>query len=112
MEKVNERIVNLRKDRGLYQKQIAKLLNTNQNTVSNIEKNQRELKIDEVIKLANFFDVSTDYLLCLTDDKRPVEQILIESDISNNTTELKEFIEKALYKTKEDLVTVIKSKKK
>ena len=52
------------------QYQIAELLNTTQQQISKYENNLQEIPCRHIITLAKYFDVSTDYLLCLTDDKR------------------------------------------
>lgn len=51
------------------QKQIADLLNTTQQQISKYEQNIQEIPCRHIITLAKFFDVSADYLLCLTDNK-------------------------------------------
>ena len=51
------------------QKQIADLLNTTQQQISKYEQNIQEIPCRHIITLAKFFDVSADYLLCLTDIK-------------------------------------------
>lgn len=65
------RLRDLREDRDLTQKQVASYLNIRQNTYSQYENGQRQLPIDALIKLAYFFQTSTDYLLGLTDWERP-----------------------------------------
>ncbi|MBO5266197.1 MAG: helix-turn-helix transcriptional regulator [Ruminiclostridium sp.] len=52
------------------QKEIADLLNTTQQQISKYEKNTQEIPCRHIITLARYFDVSTDYLLCLTDEKK------------------------------------------
>lgn len=51
------------------QRQIAELLNTTQQQVSKYENNTQEIPCRHIVTLAKHFDVSTDYLLCLTDNK-------------------------------------------
>lgn len=51
------------------QKQVADLLNTTQQQISKYEQNIQEIPCRHIITLAKFFDVSADYLLCLTDSK-------------------------------------------
>ena len=51
------------------QQQIADLLKTTQQQVSKYENNIQEIPCRHIITLAKYLDVSTDYLLCLTDDK-------------------------------------------
>ena len=63
------RLRDLREDNDLTQKQIAEMLHIKQNTYSQYENGQRQLPIDVLIKLAQFYKVSTDYILGLTDKK-------------------------------------------
>lgn len=57
------RLKELRKEKGLSQLKLAIELNTTQNTISRYETGDREPGIAELIKIADFFDVSLDYLL-------------------------------------------------
>lgn len=66
------RIRNLREDRDLKQREVAAYLNCSQQVYSNYELGQRDIPTQILIKLANLYDVSIDYLLDLTDNpKRP-----------------------------------------
>ena len=65
------RLKDLREDLDITQKTIAEYLNVRQNTYSQYENGQRQLPIDVLIKLARYYNVSTDYILCLTDTKTP-----------------------------------------
>lgn len=67
-----ERIRELREDRDLTQKEIAILLHTTQQVYSRYEKGITEIPIRHIITLATFYDVSTDYILGLTDDMNSV----------------------------------------
>lgn len=60
---IYENIRNLREDRDLRQKNIAAMLNVSQNTYSQYETGVIELTASTLIKLADFYDVSVDYLL-------------------------------------------------
>jgi transcriptional regulator with XRE-family HTH domain len=64
-------IRNLRIDRGFTQKQIGEHLGISQNTYSQYEIGVLNYPVDVVIKLAELYGVSTDYLLGLTDEKKP-----------------------------------------
>ena len=61
------RIRDIRNDWGLTQKQIAKILHVSQNTYSQYEIGTSRFPLDAVVKLAEFYEVSMDYLVCLTD---------------------------------------------
>ena len=63
-----ERIRNLRIDHNLTQAEIAKRLNVKQNTYSQYEIGILKYHVDVLIKLAEFYVKSVDYLLGLTDN--------------------------------------------
>ena len=65
------RIRDLREDSDITQKAIAEYLHVRQNTYSQYETGQRQIPIDFLIKLAEFYGVSTDYILGLTKIKKP-----------------------------------------
>lgn len=58
----------LRKQKNISQLKLAIDLNTNQNTISRYETGEREPGLKELIKIADYFGVSTDYLLERTDN--------------------------------------------
>ena len=57
------RLRELRKSKGISQLKLALDMNTNQNTISRYETGEREPGITELIKFADYFNVSVDYLL-------------------------------------------------
>jgi len=61
------RIRELREEKELTQKQLGKEMGVALNTISNWERGTREPDIATIIKLAEFFEVTTDYLLGVTD---------------------------------------------
>lgn len=71
---VYERIRNLREDRDLKQRELAEYLNVSQNTYSQYETGVIPLSVENAVKLANFYNVSVDYLLGLTDEKIPYKR--------------------------------------
>lgn len=66
-----ENIRSLRIDGGYTQKQIADILGISQNTYSQYEIGVLNYPVDALIKLADFYDVSVDYLLGRTSRKVP-----------------------------------------
>jgi len=58
-----ERMRNLREDRDLKQAQIAKIINKSQQGYNHIEMGRAELKIEDLIKLCDFYNVSADYFI-------------------------------------------------
>ena len=58
-----KRIRELREDNDLTQKQVAKQLNCSQQVYSNYELGQRDIPTDILIKLSKIYNVSSDYIL-------------------------------------------------
>lgn len=69
---LNERIKQLRIDRNLTQVELAKKLSVSKQAVSNWENDNIQPSIEMLIRIADYFSVSTDYLLGL-DDKKYLE---------------------------------------
>ena len=61
-----ERIKNIREDKDLTQAEIGKLLHKSQQGYNHIEAGRAELKIDDLIKLCQFYNLSADYIIGLT----------------------------------------------
>ena len=64
------RLKGLRKKKGISQLRLATDLNTTQNTISRYETGEREPGIDELIKIADYFNVSVDYLIGRTENPK------------------------------------------
>ncbi len=63
----NERLKELRSEKGLSQQQLAKLIGVSQKAIDFWEKGINEPKASYVVALSKFFAVSADYLLGLID---------------------------------------------
>ena len=61
------RLKNMREDRDLTQREVAKVINKSQQGYSHIEEGRAELKIDDLIKLCRFYGVSSDYMIGMSD---------------------------------------------
>lgn len=88
-------LAKLRKEKGILQKELAAYLNTTISTVSNYENGVHTPDLNTLIKLADFYDVSTDYLLQRTRYKanistlnKPLSADYTVSDLMNTTLEL------------------------
>ena len=66
-----QKIRDCREDKDLTQTQIAKILNCSQRIYSNYERGEVDIPTQVLIKLAEFHGTSVDFLLGLTDEKRP-----------------------------------------
>lgn len=67
-----ERVMQLIKQSGLSDNAFEKQLHLSQGTVGNWRSGRNKLSMEAIIKLARYFNVSADYLLGLTDDRRPL----------------------------------------
>ena len=65
-----KRIRDLREDKDYTQIELAKVLNCSQQVYSNYELGQRDIPTDILIKLSFFYDVSTDYILGISDNPK------------------------------------------
>lgn len=65
------RIRDLREDNDLNQKEIANYLMCDQSLYSKYERGERDLPLVYAAKLADYYGVSVDYLLCRTNIKTP-----------------------------------------
>lgn len=73
-----DKIIELRKKKGMSQEELANMLNVSRQAVSKWESNQSMPDIDKIIKMADLFMVSTDYLL--------KENVFIDENIINAET--------------------------
>ncbi len=65
-----QKIRDLREDHDLKQREVAQYLNCSQRVYSNYELGQRDIPTEILIKLSAFYNVSTDYLLGLTNNPK------------------------------------------
>ena len=73
-----ERMRAVREDRDMTQAEVGKLLNKSQQGYNHIESGRAELKIDDLMTLCRYYDLSADYLIGLTDE--PKSYITKETD--------------------------------
>lgn len=115
MAEMGEILAELRKDKHLLQKDLAGFLNISIGTVSNYETGAHEPDFETLCKLADFFQVSTDYLLGRTDLpydvkklSEPIRDGITISDITHtllnmsreNLDSVLEYMELLTYKNK------------
>lgn len=88
-------LATLRKEKGVLQKEVATYLNVTVATVSNYEKGVHAPDLNTLSMLADFFDVSTDYLLQRTNYKASINTLnhrlsadYTVSDLMNTIVEL------------------------
>ena len=67
-------IRNLREDRDLRQRELAEVLHVSQNTYSQYENGVIELTAEKLVLLADFYEVSVDYLLGRKEKMEPYDK--------------------------------------
>lgn len=102
---IGERLFELRKDAGLTQDELGAILKVNKHSISSYERDKSEPPDDIKVLIANFFRVSVDYLLGVTDNPNPTAKehklLRLPSDFPTESIgELKLFIEYLMYKHK------------
>lgn len=70
---IGDRIKLLREERKLSQAELADIVGLAQSSIGNYERGIRSPDADTIVRLANFFNVSADYLLCITDYDKGVQ---------------------------------------
>lgn len=69
--KYNQRIRNIREDNNLTQQKVADLLHVGQRTYADYESGKTRIPIDSILILAEFYDVSLDYITGASDVVTP-----------------------------------------
>ena len=68
------RLKNIREDHDLTQAELGKILNKSQQGYNHIEAGRAELKIDDLIKLCQYYNLSADYIIGLTNTPAPFKK--------------------------------------
>ncbi|GMA46877.1 helix-turn-helix domain-containing protein [Tetragenococcus muriaticus] len=116
--KTYERLKQLREEKGLTQNEIAQSLDIDRSVYNKIETNVRPIRENELITIADFFSVSTDYLLGRTSQKYDISDLQKEKDIAKqientinqvtNDTDLNFYGRSINYEERKFLETVLK----
>ena len=68
-----QRIQDLRIDSDLSQKKIGEILHISQRSYSHYETGSRNIPIEMLIRIADYYDTTIDYLVGRTDNKEPIK---------------------------------------
>lgn len=71
--KATNRIRKLRLEKGLTLRELSEELNISYSNIAMLERGERNLTSDTLAIFSRYFNVSTDYLLGLSDDRQPIE---------------------------------------
>ncbi|MDE5984764.1 MAG: helix-turn-helix domain-containing protein [Eubacterium sp.] len=70
-----KRLKDLRVDSDITQAQIADVLRVKQTTISNYEHGKRQYKIEDLVKLCKFYNVSPEYVLGFTNEYKSLSEM-------------------------------------
>ena len=82
MQKFSTRLISLRKERRLTQEEMARVIQKKRSTYSGYETEGKEPEFDTVCLLAEYFGVSTDYLLGYSDEKNHVDVVFYNDNVN------------------------------
>lgn len=102
----------LREEKRLFQKDIATLLNVSISAVNQYESGKRDMSTETVVKLAEYFGVSTDYLLGKSDVRNPEKTDLDKLQIGLSTNDYANISEEQLKQIEDFAKFVLKDNKK
>ena len=77
-----ERLSLLRNERQMKQEDLGKIFHLSKSTISTYERNEHQPDYDTLIELAKYFNVSTDYILGVSDQRRPLK--ILKSTFCSN----------------------------
>lgn len=80
--KIGVRIMQLRDERGESQEDVAKGIGESRETIRNWEVGTRKIKAESIVKLSQYFGVTSDYLLGLSDIKSTEKNVQIACDVT------------------------------
>lgn len=86
-----QRIREIRENRGIFQAELAKMVNISESVMSRIEKGDRAVRDDELKEIAKSLNVSADYLIGRSEN--PMLSRTDERDIARNVEEMKRSLE-------------------
>ena len=76
------RIKELREQHGLGQETLASFVGSSQQSISRVEREQCVTSADLIVNIAKHFNVTTDYILCLSNTRRSLEgQLKVNQEI-------------------------------
>lgn len=111
---IGDRIKILREREGISQMELAQKININNSVLSRIEANDRQIRDDEILSIAQYFGVTTDYLLGTSINPTPKNDYYINEDTAELAQEifenpdLKILMSASRKLKKEDLETLVK----
>lgn len=89
MKTIGERIKELRESKDLSAKDLCSFIDINTSTYSKLENDKKSIDVEELKKLANFYDVSADYILGTNDAQEDIVMYM-KGDKNLNNSDIEE----------------------
>ncbi|ABO51295.1 transcriptional regulator, XRE family [Desulforamulus reducens MI-1] len=109
MSTIGERLRQLRKEKNINREDVANLLGVTVRSVTNYESGQRNLDPDQLIALADYYDVSMDYLTGRSDNPKPPQTTTIDDEWPEVANVLRRNGKKLTTEDKKRIATIIKA---
>lgn len=109
VSKMKSRIRLLRERKRMSQLMLGREIGVSQQIISRIENDISTLSIDLLVNLANYFNVTTDYILGISDLKRGLEGQLKENKLLDKYEDIIFFIEKLNDRDKKLMLVICQS---
>ena len=90
-----DRLRELRRERGMQQRELGELYNLSSSAIGSYERNLREPTLELLLQLSEYFGVSVDYLLCRTEERLTAKEYK-----EKDSYELAEFMTTGLFWTR------------
>lgn len=81
MDTFGERLRSLRNERNFHQSELGEMLDLSPSAIGSYERNLREPSYSHLVKIADLFHVSIDYLLCRTDERLTVADYIKQDSV-------------------------------
>jgi len=105
---MSNRLRELRKEKQLSLRELGEILNISYSNIAMIERGERNFTADTVAIFANFFNVSSDYLLGLSDQRESINANTYHERLDGIDFEIIEDIKSLDDDAKQDLKTILK----
>lgn len=106
----NNRLRALRKERNVSTRELSDVISLSFTAISKVERGEQELRANDIVEICSYFKCSSDYLLCISDERNLDSNQLIINDIERKMLETMQEISDEGLKMLMDYSNFIKEK--
>ena len=100
------RIKELRKEKGISQEELANAINVKNYTIGNWERDRAEPSIEAIMQMADYFEVSTDYILGRSNE---IGQVQTNANLASDEVQLLDLYRQMNFQDKNQLIGFAKA---